>query len=595
MKHMNRKTLSLQLTLLLDGRLDDDARSDIERLIESDARIRAEYEQLRRMRALLAAREPIPADPWMPERIMNRIRRSQEDDAPLLPVPRRFRPVTATVLGVMLVAVIAFAWVQREHILRYVGDTGTQMQQAYEETILKGWIMPLFQRTNQDQVLEFAMFGTLPLDSEDGTVLRVDEHADQGYRVELANNTTPPRAAATIDDLYREIRPTAAQRKVFDTLFFYAQRQLESSVLMNEEREIAVNPSIGKFNTVILSGIASNLEPEQLVRFERFLDDRDAPYTLVSRRESPAIPPPPPPQRVLERIRTVRAGSAYVVLNEDSYTVVRLSLDMDSLRRLMMEREQRVPRLEFRVQEFAERYARRPSTGIPATPLPPRGVSVSPVPVSDGGHAIAISVAAEDDLMREVEREFQELREQIVVIRRESDALRSHAFIRIEENLRRTGQLREGDDPAARSRGGRSPRAAHRIDVTVQTDSARVIHMQIDTTLLMPDGSLREMRFEMQDLLRDLPKDGQFRWQEYISPGEKERIDSLLQDTHIETMLSKEQLEQLRLELLLEKREAERQRDGSGSGIELIAPVPPARPARPRAPEPARKDSSIEI
>ena len=513
MTRIKDTTLSLQLTLFLDGQLEEPERSRIARLIESDVSVRNRYEQLRRLRELLADRRPIPANPWLTERIANRIRVEEESGGELLAVSRRFKPVTAAAFGLMLVAIMALAWMQRDHLLRYVSDTGTQMQQAYEDSILKGWIMPLFQRTNQDQVLEFAMFGTLPLDTEDGTVLRVDENADRGFRVELASNPSRPRPAATVAELYDEIRPTELQRKVFDTLFLYAQRQLESAVLMNRQQEIAVNPSIGRFNTAILSGIASSLEPEQLARFEEFLDRRNTPYTFVAQRAG-VPPPPPPPSRVLERFRSVRPSEEFVVLTEDSFTVVRLGLDMDSLRRLMKHLEHRMPRFEFRVQDLARSYAISRQPEMPAPPQSPRGISVMPVAISEGGHAISISIEASGEFMQEMEREFEDLRREIVVLRRESEQLRDHSLIRVEEELR--GRMAQPPPvPGARRQ---------RMRVTVSGDSTRVIHMELDTTIHTPDGIPRNFEFEMRDLFEGDSGESSIDWRSFIPESHRGRI-----------------------------------------------------------------------
>jgi hypothetical protein len=541
MTHIKDTTLSLQLTLFIDGQLDAAEHARIAQLIESDVDIRNRYVQLCRLRDSLAAREPIPANPWLTERMANHIRREKESDSDLLPVPRRFKPVTAAAFGLMLIAIVALAWIQRDHLLRYVSDTGTQVQLAYEDSILKGWIMPLFQRTSQDQVLEFAMFGTLPLDTEDGTVLRVDENTDRGFRVELASSPSRPRPAATVAELYDEIRPTELQRKVFDTLFLYAQRQLESAVLMNHEQEIAVNPSIGRFNTVLLSGIASSLGPEQLVRFEQFLDRRNTPYTFVAHR-SGVKAPPPPPGRVLERFRSVRPSEEFVVLTEDSFTVVRLGLNMDSLRRLMRHLEHRMPRFEVRIQDLAKSYAVSRQPEVPAPPRSPRGISVSPVAISEGGHAISISIEASGEFMQELEREFVDLRREIVVLRRESELLRDDALLRVGEELRRRA-VAPPPIPGTPNQ---------RVQITFSRDG----------------------------------------------------IDSLLRDTEIERLLPKDELERLRFELLEDNSPVRRESDRSQQrpGVIVIpAPTPPSAFPTPPTPSPKTpnppviKDSSIEI
>ncbi|MBN1447809.1 MAG: hypothetical protein JXA28_07745 [Bacteroidetes bacterium] len=382
-RHATR--VSQQLSLYLDDRLEGIERLEIERRIANDAAVREEYQQLKAMQAMLASRDALPENPFLAERIMNRLHEhtGERDDAS--PVSHRFLPVTAGLFAVLLAAVALFAWLQRDDIVHYVEETGAQMQHAYEETILKGWIMPLFQRTDRDQVLHFAMFGTLPLDREDGTILRIDENATQGYRVELAREPELARPHATIDELYSEIEPTEMQRKVFDSLFLYAQRQIESSVLMNDEKELAIDPAISTYQKVILSGIAASLEPDQQERFERFLSQRHTPYTFVSRISRQTRPASTQrPDRVIEHFRTVPLPEEFVVFTRDSISRTRLHLDMDSLRRLMKMVEDRMPRIQVEVKEL-----------------------------------VRIQIRGNDNVMREMEIDLLNVLNEIAILRRE--------------------------------------------------------------------------------------------------------------------------------------------------------------------------------
>ncbi len=557
---------SLLLSLYIDDRLDDLQRIEVQKRIAEDETVRREYEELRSMRDLLAGRAPIPANPFLPERIMNRIEAETSEQEPFLPVPRRFIPAASGAIALVLIALIVFAWVQRDQILRYLGDTGSQMQQAYEDTILKGWIMPLFQRTDRDQVLQFAMFGTLPLGGADGPQLRVDENAERGYQVELAGMTATQRPSTTIDELYSEIRPTETQRKIFDTLFLYAQRQIESAVLMNEAKQIAIDPSISKYNKVILSGIAASLEPEQLERFESFLEKRNTPYTFVAYHaaNAPSPPQPPePPSTLIDRFRTVRSPEEYVVLTDDSFTVTRLHLDMDSLRRLMKMVELRMPRLEVRVHDIARSYASSSQRGVSLPPDLPQGVRVAPVPVSEGRHAISISIDSGGEIMKEMEREFENLRHQVVVFRRDAAALRSQFPRPGRERLRATV-----------STGGSS-----RLTVTVDPDGDSLIRVEIDSALEGWDSEIKGIDIELQQLLEDAKSGNTFRWKQLIPEQERRRIDSLLhRDGRIDRLPQKE-IEKLREELMNEE---------DRNIIRKHFPPPPPTP-------PVSKDSVIEI
>ncbi len=579
---------SLLLSLYLDDRLDDVQRRYIEERIAHDDTVRREYEELRSVRDLLAGRVPIPANPFLPERIMNRIESGNGAQEPFLPVPRRYVPLASAGIALVLIALVAFAWIQRDQILRYLGDTGTQMQQAYEDTILKGWIMPLFQRTDRDQVLQFAMFGTLPLDGTDGPQLRVDENAERGYQVQLAGNVETRQPTATIDELYSEIRPTAEQQKIFDTLFLYAQRHIESAVLMNEAKQIAIDPSISKYNKVILSGIAENLEPDQLERFEAFLEKRNTPYTFTAQRDarrSSSAVPPPPPATLLERFRTVRAPEEYVVLNDDSFTITRLHLDMDSLRRLMKVVELRMPRLEVRVHDLARNYASSRERGVPLPPDVPQGIRVAPVLVSEGRHAISICIDSGGEIMREMEREFESLRHEVVILRREEARLRDQMPSRGHERFRAT--VRTG--------------TSGRLTVTVEPDADSIFQVDIDTSVEDGIEQVDGIHIDLKKLLNDAKEGGTLEWRELLPKAERRRIDSLLRESGIEKFLRQEDREELRIET--EKHEIESQREERDGNREYqIIPAPDATPpGNPRhippvkPTPPAKKDTVIEI
>ena len=444
---MYTRQRSQLLTQYLDGVHDDAAHAEITHKIETDPHIRKEIQELRRTRDLLAGRAPLPESPWLTERVMNRIRDARAQGEDPLPDARRFGTIPATMLGLAILALAAFAWTQRDDIVRYINDTGTQVQMAYEDTILEGWIMPLFQRTSRDHVLEFAMFGTLPLDAEDGTVLRVDENSDRGFRVELAQAAQPTRPSASVAELYEEIRPTASQQRAFDTLFHYAQRRIESAVLTKRNKEIALDPSISRFHTIILSGIAANLDDAQRARFEHFLEERDAAYTFVAQRLSGEAPRTTQPDDVADRFRAVHSPEEFVVLTGDRATVVRLGLDMDSLRHLMQQLEDRIPRIDVRVRELARNFGTPHPPGTPTPPSAQPGITVTPHATDTDRPVISIRID-EDDMFLQASERFEDLRQRIVVLRRDG-ARHMDDNVRItRERMREQDGVRIGVRPA---------------------------------------------------------------------------------------------------------------------------------------------------
>lgn len=500
MSAMNERQISQLLSRYLDGTVDESDRAQAVHMIETDPNIRKQYQDLRRTRDLLARRAPLPESPWLPERVMNRIRDAQARGEAPLPEFRRFGPIPASMLGIAILALVAFAWTQREDIIRYISDTGTHVQMAYEDSILEGWIMPLFQRTSRDQVLEYAMFGTLPLDAEDGTVLRVDESNERGFRVDLARDTTRSAPAATVADLYARIQPTATQRKIFDTLFHYAQRQLEASVLTKQNTEFAIDPSISRFNTVILSGIAANLDDAQLARFEHFLEERDAAYTFVARRLPSAVPQTTSPINVADRFRTVRPSEEYVVLTDDRASVVRLGLDMDSLRRLMQQLDDRIPRIDMRVRELVRNLANAQPATAPSSPSAGHEITVAPAETADDRPVISIRIEEFDEQLRAVGQELEAVRERIIVLRRDGARRQNDGERIMRERARRDARFRHGEEATPRifPRPPISPSPDHeirrRIRIFVEEDSGEVRRTETDSIVVTDPDAPRGFR-----------------------------------------------------------------------------------------------------
>lgn len=426
------------LSLYLDGALDDVRRAAFEQRIAEDAELLEAYREMRALQNSLSSHPPLPVNPVLVDRIMQSVNTIDEEPEHILPLPRRFLPAAAAVATVLIISVMGYAWLQRESIVRYLSDTGSQVQHTYEETILKGWIMPLFQKTGRDDVLQFAMFGTLPLDREKGTMLHVDESTDVGYRLELAGGSSPKLPAATVEELYEELQPTEKQRLTFDTLFHYAQQQLESAVLMNEEREIAINPAISRFHTMILSGIAENLDADQMIRFEHYLERRNTPYTIAAVHVPPIPSPVETHHTFTERFRSISTPDEFVILHDDSVTIMRLQLNMDSLRNMMRAFERSIPRIDVHLKHIARKFEvrahaesrkqehkERAREERNRQSRSPRGVTIAPIQPGDSIQGISITIDAETDIIQEIERELEEVRREIRIFRR-GDSGRFH-------------------------------------------------------------------------------------------------------------------------------------------------------------------------
>jgi hypothetical protein len=418
MKHHRQSERDERLSLYIDGMLDDGARAELERELAQDEALRFRLEELRATTELLRSSAPLDANPFLAERTLNEIRRIEEHDALPLSIPRRYLPAFTGAIALLLITVGVITWWQGGgSILRYFENTGSEVVRVYEEDILKGWIMPLFQRTDDDQVLEFAMFGTLPLDAAESTSLRIDPATADGFRVELAASRNPLTKAATLEELYTRIQPSEKQKRTLDTIFTEASRRIESSVLLDQRKRLAIDPALHSFQRVLLSSIASQLDQRQHEQFRDFLAEYNTSYELAEQTYALARTAPPALQGMGAPVAI--SPTEFVVLSRDSVRFTKLHLNMDSLRRLMLVIESKLPGLEEPIRQLTrvvseragrlavsqEARARRVRIAVPETPGAPPTL------------AVTIDTDMEEEL-RWLDRDTEQTARNMIIVRR---------------------------------------------------------------------------------------------------------------------------------------------------------------------------------
>ncbi|MDD5464619.1 MAG: hypothetical protein PHP62_05720, partial [Candidatus Moranbacteria bacterium] len=91
--------------------------------------------------------------------------------------------------------------------------------------------------------------------------------------------------------------------------------------------EIAIREELGQMNRAMLSTIASSLEPVQKTRFQKYLNDLNAPYSVVA-VNVPAVAPKIIFSRIPEYSRTNR----YVIVSKDTVGIAEMEMNIDSIR-----------------------------------------------------------------------------------------------------------------------------------------------------------------------------------------------------------------------------------------------------------------------
>ena len=320
MDQLSPHRINTLLNEYLDGVLDSTDRKLVEDLLASDQKTREEFERVKRMRSLLSDRKKIEPNIAFWTRLSASLHQHETEDS-LLPFPRKYFPTAAlaSVVGVMLIGLVVFQ--NRMSLLQFVTQKSEIVQSAYEHGILKGTIMPLLSHVDNNQVLEFSLLGVLPLDNESNLALKVDENSANGYQIRLGKTgETKKSKPITVKDFYSEIQATKDQEKVIDSLVGVARQRLEGSVLVSENHAVAIDPELAQLNKVMVSNIAACLEPFQRVRFGRFLERRNAPYTFVSKKFVPADP-----ESIFVAMNRTPGSHKFVVVTADTLTYTQLS------------------------------------------------------------------------------------------------------------------------------------------------------------------------------------------------------------------------------------------------------------------------------
>ncbi len=328
MKPLLKAELSQLLSSYVDGELDDRQTLLVEEIVAKDAEARKELEELRALKNLVAAKKRLPESIGFWTRVSTEIERQKKEEENLLPFPRRYFPLVFGATAVFAIVVGVVLYQQRASVVNFVSRQTERVQKAVGDNVLKGSIMPLFSRVDKNQALQFAMFGTLPLDAKAETEFRVNEDSARGYTIDVDKKGARKTPVVTVKEFVDEVHPTRVQREIIDSLLDLGRQRLEGSVFVAEDKAIAIDPQLARFNRVMLSGIAAALEPEQRSRMETFLRVRGAPYMISGGRKASESS-----ERILRTMRVTSRPEPFLVLTPGTVVMSNLRLDMDSLRR----------------------------------------------------------------------------------------------------------------------------------------------------------------------------------------------------------------------------------------------------------------------
>ena len=328
MKKINEQKLDALLSQYIDGTLSEKEVRQVESLLAEDESVREHVSELKNLKILLASQPKLNPDIGFWTRFSVAMEEQKEEERNLLPFPRKFLPAISVMVTAVVVFVGTLVIQNRMQFVQFFSEKSQAVRKVYENKILQGSLLPLFSKVDKERALQFSLFGTLQLDDKSETALRVDEQSEKGYRIEVGNNLRNKTKSVTFDRFISEVKPSAKQKKIIDSMLELTGRRIESSVLIGDNNTMAIAPDLPKLNRLMVTNIASCLEPAQRVNFERLLEANNAPYTVTAKSV--------PTGKVgnnFQRIQRFPQSDRFVIITPDTMMYSQIHIDFDSLRR----------------------------------------------------------------------------------------------------------------------------------------------------------------------------------------------------------------------------------------------------------------------
>ena len=271
------------LSVYIDNEATPEERRIVEEKIQSDPLWKHELLRMRRVQGIVAAKERITQSNYFWTKLSARI--EDEELRPresLLPFQQKWLPV-AIGAGIASILVVVFAIViQKESIIEYVDTQTVQVRDWYEQSMLSGKVSTLASTLSNDDVVNFALTGLLPVDKENGKMLQFGDQPSQGHFVETGEGTTR-QSGMTASRLVRQLKLDQSQSVALDSLLQNYRTRIENSMLVSQQADsqfMAINADVWTMNKILMVDIAKTLSQPQRMRFAGMLASENVPVRL---------------------------------------------------------------------------------------------------------------------------------------------------------------------------------------------------------------------------------------------------------------------------------------------------------------------------
>ncbi len=354
MNQLSQKELEQIVSLYLDGELDEVETKKLEEYLEIRPMVMREVEILRTAKRTLSTKEKLPKNDWFWLKLSNKLEQKESRVHRIIPGAHSvFAFSSLATICVLIVGILYFRDTSLFH--RFFIDKKNLVENVYHNNIMTGNILPLFSNLTKDDVLNFALFGRIAIDSANNTLLTVKNSEDKGSQIRIVRNEEFPVPPVTIKDFAKEIGITSNQQEIVDSILGSYKEKLQASVLVSENDEVAIHAELVDLNRAMVSTIAACLEPIQRTRFQKFLTIKKAPYAVIA-----VNAPKLESHVILNKIPTISSSHKYVIISPDTVEFADMRINIDSIREIARRDEMRYKRLitERMVAELTDRQQR---------------------------------------------------------------------------------------------------------------------------------------------------------------------------------------------------------------------------------------------
>ncbi len=340
MVHLSQKEFEQIVSLYLDGELAASEAKKLEEYLASNPSAAREVDVLRTVKKSLQSKDVLPANDWfwltLSQRIDSIHGKQQRSIFSLRPA------LAFSSIAVMIMAVTGMIYMKDAPLFhQFFADKKYQAEDLYRNNIMTGDILPLFTNLNKDDILNFALFGSIDIDSSKNTSLQVKHTDEKGSQIQIVRNDARSPQKITLSEFAAEIGINSKQREVVDSILGSYKKTLQASILVSDNDEVAIHAELVELNRAMVSTIAASLELPQRSKFQKYLDIKKAPYTVVA-LNTPKVPN----HVILNKIPQIAATNNYVVISPDTVEIAHMSINVDSIREIANRVEMNPKRIE---------------------------------------------------------------------------------------------------------------------------------------------------------------------------------------------------------------------------------------------------------